>query len=44
VAEQPSWKKWHIAIWFGSCPDLIGEDYDHEILFKIGFIGCKDSV
>jgi hypothetical protein len=36
VTEQPSLKECHIAIWSGSCPDLKGEDYDHEILCAIG--------
>jgi hypothetical protein len=36
VAEQPSFKELHIAIWSGSCPDPKGEDYDHGILCATG--------
>ncbi len=32
VAKQPSSEEWHIAIWFGSCTDLKGEYYKHNIL------------
>jgi hypothetical protein len=30
--EQSSSEEWHIAIWSGSCPDLMGENYGHVIL------------
>ncbi len=43
VAVQPSSEEWHIAIRSGSCPDVKGEDYDHDSVYRIVHMLKLDS-